>query len=423
MPNGSLSASSSLASWLSWQESAHNKEIDLGLARVLSVYNKLACDETKQPFTITVAGTNGKGSSVALLESVLLSAGYSVGSYTTPHLIHYNERIRVNGVPVVDEVLCQSFANIDQARAETSLSYFEFGTLAALDIFGCLQLDVQILEVGLGGRLDAVNIIDADAALITTIGVDHIDWLGSDIAQIAIEKAGVLRPHQPSVCSDANVPSSLVDYAKDIKANISCAGKDFSVVIENTQWLLKAKHKFAGVYPLPLSKGTHQIHNAAGVISLLAQLDKVLPVGNKDLLHGLNTTVVVGRSQLLAGSPNIILDVAHNAQSAQAFASFVESQQSSGAITAVFSILADKDIKTVLEPFLNLVDNWAIAPLDTPRGEHLSVINAALASQLNVEEFASIEKALESVKGSVNGDDLIICFGSFYLVEGCLRAL
>jgi len=418
-----LSKASSLSAWLTWQEQSHPKEIDLGLERVANVFAALDCYQQKRPFTITVAGTNGKGSSVALLESILLSAGYSVGSYSTPHLLNYNERIKVNGLSVSDFLIASSFARIDEVRATTSLSYFEFGTLAALDVFDQQHVDVQILEVGLGGRLDAVNIIDADAVLITTIGIDHTAWLGTDISQIALEKAGVFRADQQAVCSDATVPESLLDYAKELDVNLLCAGRDFNSALSKEKWQLEGNCKFSGEYSLPLACGEHQVRNAAGVISLLGLLSDTLKITLADIESGLTTVQVSGRHQVIEGKPPIILDVAHNAQSAQAFADFISTQQYTGSIHAVFSILADKELEHVLLPFLNKVNSWAVAPIDVSRAEDISVIKKALAGCQQVKEFSSVEEAFLDTKRTAQENDLIICFGSFYLVEECLRTL
>jgi len=420
-----LSETSSLDDWLTWQEQCHVKEIDLGLTRVASVYKTLSLPSSHSAYTITVAGTNGKGSSVAMLEAIFIAAGYQVGVYSTPHLKHYNERIRINGKPVADALLTRSFAKIDAARQATSLSYFEFGTLAALDIFEDQKVAIQILEVGLGGRLDAVNIVDADAALITSISVDHIDWLGDDRNQIALEKAGVLRANQKAVCGDATVPSSLPEYAKNLGTQLTIAAKDFNVKVEHNRWCLLAKHSLAGYYPLPALQGDHQIQNASAVVSLLATIQTEVPVNKSSIELGLQQASLLGRLQKISSTPDIFLDVAHNAESANVLAQFIKTKQVNGQVHAVFSILADKQLDEVVKPFIGLIDQWHIAPLESVRS--LPVLD--LYRYLTVEcsqqclKHDSIQLALQEVKRTINSHDLVICFGSFYVVEACLEAL
>jgi len=420
-----LSSTSSLAEWLLWQENNHPKEIDLGLERVASVYKQLAISENSRPYTITVAGTNGKGSSVALLESILLAAGYKVGVYSTPHLLQYNERIRVNATMVSDAQLSSSFADIDSARESISLSYFEYGTLAALDIFSKLHVDVQILEVGLGGRLDAVNIIDADAVLITSIDIDHIDWLGNDRATIALEKAGVFRPAQKAVCGDKAVPETLLNYANELKTDLLCAGIDYDLSFDTKQWTLKSEHCFSGTYQHPALKGDHQIQNAAAVVSLLGHIKQVLPVTKENIDLGLSKVFLAGRLQLIPGQPQVLLDVAHNPESARALASFLDNYEDSITIRAVFSILEDKDLGNVLKPFLKRVKKWYIAPLDASRAKLVSQISTKIKLDDTQQcfEAPTIKAAFLSAKSQSAPADLIICFGSFYVVEACLGAL
>lgn len=360
-----------------------------------------------------------------MLECILLQAGYRVGVYSTPHLIRYNERIRLNGRTVEDELITASFERIDKARQETSLSYFEFGTLAALDIFSHQNIDIQLLEVGLGGRLDAVNIIDADAALITSIDVDHVDWLGDDKSVIALEKAGVFRPRQKAVCGDKTVPESLVNYANSLGTDLIRAGKDFNHQINRDDWCLTAEHSLAGTYPMPALKGAHQIQNAAAVISLLAHIKDDVTVTNENIDAGLREVFLAGRLQQLSSHPDVFLDVAHNAESAAVLADFIKTRAIAGRVHAVFSILADKDINKVITPFIDVVDHWHIAPLSVPRSQSLDVMNDLLGEELaqNCSNYESIKVAFKRATEAANKDDLVICFGSFYVVEACLDAL
>jgi dihydrofolate synthase/folylpolyglutamate synthase len=420
-----LSALSSLNDWLTWQEQGHVKEIDLGLKRVATVYNALNSEPGNPIYTITVAGTNGKGSCVAMLEAVFIAAGYQVGVYSTPHLRHYNERVRVNGKPVLDSLLTASFSKIDKAREATSLSYFEFGTLAALDIFKHQKVAIQILEVGLGGRLDAVNIVDADAALITSISIDHIDWLGDDRKQIALEKAGIFRAKQVAVCGDATVPASLIEYANSLGTQLTLAGRDFNFKVKDNSWCLKANHSLVGRYPLPVLQGNHQIQNASAVISLLASIQAAIPINKESIEFGLQHTTLSGRLQQISSAPDIFLDVAHNAESAEVLAQFLKSREVKGRIHAVFSILADKQLSDVVKPFIGLIDQWHIAPLDSARSLPTKDLYRYLVNDCSQHclKYNSTQLALQDVRRTLNKDDLVICFGSFYVVEACLEAL
>ncbi|MBQ0723840.1 MAG: bifunctional tetrahydrofolate synthase/dihydrofolate synthase [Cycloclasticus sp.] len=420
-----LSDTSSLDSWLSWQEQCHPIEIDLGLQRVASVYQRLKSNAAKRVFTITVGGTNGKGSCVAMLEAILIHAGYQVGVYSTPHIQRYNERVRLNGQSVADELLTASFHRINQARTTTSLSYFEFGTLAALDIFAQGEVDVQILEVGLGGRLDAVNIIDADAALISSIDVDHTAWLGSDKSAIALEKAGIFRANQKAVCGDKNVPQSLLDYARSIDTDLWLAGRDFNYQSQTGSWQIVAVNGCVIDYPLPALKGEHQLQNAAAVISLLAHIAADLPLSKEAVDAGLIAVNLPGRLQQIGAKPDVFLDVAHNPESARTLAKFLRTYPRTGRVCAVFSILEDKDLNKVLQPFIGLIDHWHIAPLTNLRAQTTDVIADNVSHVLNqpYTVYGSIGEAYKGVLASLDEDDLVICFGSFYVVEACLDAL
>ncbi|MEO1888357.1 MAG: bifunctional tetrahydrofolate synthase/dihydrofolate synthase [Cycloclasticus sp.] len=420
-----LHALSSLEDWLSWQETGHVKEIDLGLERVSSVWERLQTESQNPIYTITVAGTNGKGSSVALLESILLAEGYTVGVYSTPHLVSYNERIRLNGKSATNELITSAFSLINQARGTTSLSYFEFGTLAALSIFEQQHVDIQILEVGLGGRLDAVNIIDANAALVTSIDIDHVDWLGDDRSKIALEKAGVFRPNQKAVCSESTVPKSLLEYASELKTDLKVAGVDFKTDINQGDWALLMIEGSSVIYPNPALKGQHQIQNAAGVISLLGHISKELPVKQACIEYGLRHVFLAGRLQKIGMEPDVYLDVAHNPESAIALARFLKAQACVGSIHAVFSILLDKDVEEVVKPFIGLINHWYIAPLSSNRSQKVDVLNQLISTKLEQEclQYESIQKAFESAKRLATKEDLVICFGSFYVVEACLEAL
>lgn len=419
-----------LNDWLSWQETLHPTEIELGLERVGTVLARL---ELNQPnFTlITVAGTNGKGSSVAMLEAILLAAGYRVGSYTSPHLLTYNERIKLDGKPVDDATLCASFERIDQARGsvlqdtaaqEVSLSYFEFGTLAAIDILHRAEVDIAILEVGLGGRLDAVNVLDADVALITAIDVDHCDWLGNDRETIAREKAGILRAGRPAVCADPEPPASLLEYAAQLETPLSLIQRDFSITQQGEQWSWQGAEQSWQQLPLPALPGAFQLHNAAGVLAVLEALVEDYPVDQMFIDRGLVTVKLPGRFQVLTGKPVQIFDVAHNAQSAQALAENLRSLSHMGCIRVVLAMLADKDIDAVVGHLKSQVDHWYLAALDVPRAAPLSQLRAALSDvpDESVEVFDDAPAAHRAALAASAKEDVIVVCGSFHTVAAAL---
>ncbi len=430
-----------LEDWLNWQETLHPTEIELGLARVGSVLTRLRLDQPH--FTlITVAGTNGKGSSVAMLEAILLAAGYRVGSYTSPHLLRYNERIKLGGKPVDDEMLCASFARIDETRADISLSYFEFGTLAAIDILHRAELDIAILEVGLGGRLDAVNVLDADVALITAIDIDHVDWLGADRETIAREKAGILRAGRVAVCADPEPPASLLAVAEALGTPLSLLGKDFerSIERERDRWCWQGGSECFDNLPLPALPGDFQLNNAAGVLAVLSALRTDFPVDAEAIAQGLQSVQLPGRYQRLPrsqGAPEQVLDVAHNAQSAQALADNLARQACPGRTLAVLGMLADKDISAVLAALAPQVDDWYLAPLPVPRSATVGQLRAALvgvsahvSTQVSandatipvaaIKTFDDVAAAYQAALAASSTQDRIVVTGSFYTVAAVL---
>lgn len=406
-----------LNEWLCWQESLHPVSIDLGLERPGKVLRAMGLE--KPPHTvITVAGTNGKGSSVALLESILLAAGYHVGCYTSPHLLHYNERIRLNGEVVNDALLCESFERIDQARGETSLTYFEFGTLAAFDIFARSRLDVAVVEVGLGGRLDAANLLDADVALITAIDVDHAAWLGNDRETIAVEKGGIMRHAHPAVCSDPQPPQSLLALAAEKGAPLSVLGRDYRYMESGDSWQWSSGSTSRDALPLPALRGRAQLQNAAGVLMVLHQLAGRLPVAPQHLKQGLLAVSLPGRFQIVPGAPLTILDVAHNPQSAEVLAANLLAMPMGGKTHAVVGMLADKELAATLRHLKGVVSEWYPAGLAVPRGADASTLVRALAD-IEVDTaapYVTVTAALAAARASAQDDDRIVIFGSFYTV-------
>lgn len=412
-----------LDAWLAWQETLHPSAIELGLERPGQVLAALGLTSPGHT-VITVAGTNGKGSSVAMLEGILLAAGYRVGCYTSPHLLRYNERVRIDGEPVSDEALCESFERIDQARGETSLTYFEFGTLAAMDIFARAGLDVVVLEVGMGGRLDAVNLQDADVALVTAIDVDHAVWLGNDREAIGREKAGIFRAQRPAVCSDPNPPASLLQHARELGTDLYLLGKEFRYAASDASWNWQGPTVSFDGLPMPVLRGCFQLQNAAGVVMALTLLEDRLPVSPAQLRQGLHRVSLPGRFQVLPGAVTTILDVAHNPQSAEALAANLEAQPVAGRTHAVVGVLADKDLGGVLGPLRDIIDLWYPASLDVPRGADFLTLQHALAEQgLEVERgFDSVSEALVAARACARPGDRIVVFGSFYTVAEALVA-
>jgi len=416
---------SSLQEWLNWQEGLHPSSIDLGLERVAEVFKRLHPSPPPCP-VITVAGTNGKGSSAALLESIYQNAGYQTGVFTSPHLLRYNERIHLNGEEVSDDVICEAFERIDQARLqsdkEISLTYFEFGTLAALDIYFRAKPDVMILEVGLGGRLDVVNILDADVALITSIGIDHTAWLGNDRETIAKEKAGIMRKGKPVVFSSPDMPDSIATTAKEVGAILYRRGKDFDWKNGTgyAAWDWKSNKQQRTALPHSNLRGTHQLDNAAGVLMVIEQLAHKLSVNQKQIKDGLLSVSVPGRFQCQPGNPMHVLDVAHNEASMVCLAELLNSQVCGGNNVAVLGMLEDKAHTAALAIMLPEIIRWYVADLDVPRGaksEYLAAVLKDLDKSTVVSCFKSVKQAIEAADASAEMGDRVIVFGSFHTVE------
>ena len=420
---------SSLNEWLDWQEGLHSSTIELGLERVTKVFKRLHPSLPLIP-VITVAGTNGKGSSVALLESIYQKAGYQTGAYTSPHLLRYNERIHLNGEEVSDKTICEAFERIDQARLikgeEISLTYFEFGTLAALDIFFCTKPDVIILEVGLGGRLDAANIIDADVALITSIGIDHTAWLGNDRETIAKEKAGIMRKDRPVVFSSPDMPKSISDTAEQIGAVLYRRGEDFDWKkgMGFAAWDWKSNKQQRTALPHSNLRGDHQSDNAAGVLMVVELLADKLSVNQKQIKDGLLSVSVAGRFQCEFGEPMHILDVAHNEASIARLAELLNLQVCGGNNVAVLGMLEDKAHAEALAVMLPEIKHWYIADLDVPRGakaEQLASVLKNLDKKTNISCFETVKQAIEAADDEAEKGDRVIIFGSFYTVEFAMQ--
>jgi len=412
----------SLKGWLDWQESLHPLVIDLGLERAAQVFRALNPEVVKLP-TITVAGTNGKGSCIAYLEAIYRAQGYRTGAYTSPHILKYNERIKIDGNPVSDELICEAFARIEAVRGDVTLSYFEFGTLAALDIFARAGVDVQLLEVGLGGRLDAVNIVDPDVALITSIGIDHVDWLGNTRDSIGKEKAGIFRSAIPAIVGDTDPPASLLQIAKDKNALLYCIGKDYGYRKRAAGWDWFAEGQQMLQLPEPGLKGEHQFRNASSAILAVKKLIETLPVDDEAIRQGLANVQLKGRFQLIAGDIPVLLDVGHNPQAVKALVEYLTTTFPGRRIHAVFAMMKDKDIAGVLDMMNPLVYDWFFAPLSNPRAATESVMRE-IFSQSAVSRvffgFNGFADAFGAAKSQSQQGDLLLVFGSFFLVSDCL---
>ncbi|MBK7469257.1 MAG: bifunctional tetrahydrofolate synthase/dihydrofolate synthase [Betaproteobacteria bacterium] len=422
-------AASPLADWLGYLETLHPKAIALGLDRVAAVAARLRIAPSCP--VITVTGTNGKGSTCAYMEAMLRAGGYRVGLYTSPHLLRYTERVRIDGIEVDDAAMTEAFAAVERVRDGVALTYFEFGTLAALWLFARAPLDALILEVGLGGRLDAVNVIDADVAVITGIGIDHVDYLGGTRESIGFEKAGVLRAARPGVCADPDPPRSLLAHAAAIGAPLFRLGTDFGYVIEGDRWQYWVRRGQEIVrrhgLPLPALRGAIQVRNAAAALTGLELLAGRLAVPMGAVRDGLVGVDWPARFQVLPGRPAIILDVAHNPQAAAILALNLGDMGYFPRTTAVFSILADKDIAGVAGVMRPRIDRWLIAPSGGARGATAAHIGAGLAEAgIGGEAVVAcddIAQALARAREEAGEADRIVVFGSFVTVAAALLAL
>lgn len=421
----------SLKAWLSHLETAHPVGIDMGLERIGRV--KAALDLQFDCPVITVAGTNGKGSTCAYLESIFISSGYRVGCHMSPHLLNFNERARVNGEEVGDSLLLEHFAAVEHARVSLvdapTLTYFEFTTLAIMHLFAKAHLDVVVLEVGMGGRLDAVNIVDADCAIITSIDIDHADFLGGTREAIALEKAGIFRLGKIAVCGDPVPPQTLIDHAKELGCDLWLHGRDYNFQGDKQQWgWAGRKKRFSGL-GYPALRGANQILNASAVIAALMALHQRLPVSAQDIRNGFAMVELPGRFQVLPGQPTIVLDVAHNPHAASTLAQSLERMGYHPYTYAIFGAMADKDIEGVIKPLLNIVDFWFCTDLPTPRAASAHDLVSKLqklgvkvknGDDGGIEAFLDPAAAYQKALSKAGEGDRIVIFGSFYTVAGVM---
>lgn len=406
-------AHSNLADWLRWQESVHTRAIDLGLERVRSVAARLQLPAAGIT-TLTVAGTNGKGSSATLAAAIYRAAGYRVGLYTSPHLYRYNERVAIDGDSVDDAGLCRAFCAIEAVRGEVALTYFEYGTLAALWLFREAAVDIQVLEVGLGGRLDAVNLVDADAALITNIGLDHTDWLGPDRESIGYEKAGIMRAGRPAVCADPQPPASLLRHAGSLGLRMALIGRDYDYGLADHGWNWHGHGTQLTQLPMPGLSGRAQLRNAAGVLMALQALQHTRPVADAAIRAALPALRLPGRYQRVG---DVILDVGHNAEAGMVLADNLRAESLRGRILVVLGMLADKPAETYANSLADCVHVFYTAGLDGPRGQSGAALAARLhAAGLNAVACADVDTAYARARADAQDGDVIVVAGSFLTV-------
>ncbi len=420
-----------LDQWLSRLEAMHPKAIDLGLERVATVGQRLGLHFDCP--VITVGGTNGKGSTCAMLESILLQGGYRVGLYTSPHILKFNERARINGHSATDAQLCAAFAQVEAVRGEVSLTYFEFTTLAILKLFANAGLDAVVLEVGLGGRLDAVNIIDADVAIVTSVDLDHMEFLGDTREKIGFEKAGIFRRGHAAICGDPSPPQSLIDHANAIGADLWLFGRDFNYSGDRQQWNYGGRTMRRNSLAYPSLRGANQLLNASAALAALEALRERLPLGAQEVRSGLVLVELPARFQVLPGRPSVILDVAHNPHAAATLAQNLDNMGFHPYTFAVFGAMADKDIAGILAQLGDRIDHWYVCDLPLPRAASAETLAAAVraagfrendqvGAERSVRCFPSPAEAYAAARNHAGENDRIAVFGSFLTVAGVMSA-
>ena len=413
-----------LEDWLAHCEQLHPQTIELGLDRVRAVWQRMGV--TPQAAVFTVAGTNGKGSTCAMLEAILQQAGFRTGVYTSPHLVRFEERCRIRGEAVDASELIAACARVEGARGDIALTYFEFTTLAILAVLARAGLDAVVLEVGLGGRLDAVNLIDADCAIITSVDIDHAELLGDTREQIGLEKAGILRTGRPAIVSDPMPPQSVIDRAQAIGADLWLAGRDFNYSGDKQQWAWAGRgRRYAGL-AYPALRGANQLLNAAGVLAALEAMRARLPVTAQAVRLGLALVELPGRFQVVPGQPALVLDVAHNPHSVAALALNLDAMGFFPTTHAVFGAMADKDLAAMLTRMDPVIDRWYFTDLPLPRAASGAALQAAWQGvsrrrDAAAQAFATPQQALQAAAASATPADRIVVFGSFHTVGGVLQ--
>jgi dihydrofolate synthase/folylpolyglutamate synthase len=439
-----------LQDWLAWMTPERPSDVASGLDRVRSVAERMelvtpaASPAPVTPAaasaaagrgpsswpgarlaTITVGGTNGKGSTCAFLERILIEAGYRTGLFTSPHLLEYNERIRIAGENAGDDAIVAAFERIDAARQATTLTYFEFGTLAAFEVFARHEVEVAILEVGLGGRLDAVNVVDTDCAIVASVDLDHQALLGSDRESIGFEKAGIFRPGRPAIFGDRDPPARLVEHARTIGADLMLLGRDFRYEAHEHQWDFLGRRGARRALPIPALRGRWQLRNASSALAALDELAGRIPVSLGEVKRGLTLVRLPGRMQVLPGRPTIVMDVAHNPHAARALADGLGDMGFYENTLAVFAVFSDKDVGGVIDAMRGRVDRWYVAASDSERAAPAAVVAEALSKrglQTATRCFATVPSAFEAARREAGPNDRIVVFGSFTTVAEALRA-
>jgi dihydrofolate synthase/folylpolyglutamate synthase len=415
-----------LDDWLAHCERLHPAGIDMTLARVVELKQRLGLAFSVP--VVTVAGTNGKGSTCAMLEAIALQAGYRVGLYVKPHFVHFEERCRVNGEMVSDQQLIPHFAAIEQARGDLALTYFEFTTLAIMRLLSLAEVDLVILEVGLGGRLDAVNVIDTDCAVITSIDLDHTDYLGPDRESIGREKAAIMRAGKPAVVSDPVPPDSIAAHAASVGADLWLSGRDFNFAGDKQQWGWGGRHKRFNALAYPALRGANQLLNAAGVLAAFEALSDRLPITAQAVRNGLAMVRLPGRFQIVPGQPTLVLDVAHNPHAVATLAQNLDQMGFHPRTHAVFGVMSDKDIAAILARMAPMVDHWHFCDLPVPRAASASQLEALYwqlalkgPGPVAVHRHAAPREALQAALAQADPADRIVVFGSFHTVGGVLK--
>ena len=411
-----------LDDWLNWQQQLHPKNIDFKIERIKSVYKKLNISKIAKKIII-VAGTNGKGSTVAILESILHEAKYKVGSFTSPHILDYNERIKVSKETLNDEKIIQAFEVINEIRGNTTLTYFEFATLAAFYIFSKSDLDYAILEVGLGGRLDATNIINSDISIITSIGIDHTEFLGTSINSIAYEKAGVMRPFCYSIYAGVNPPSALMTHAAECKANFIHLQNEFSHKIYSDHWVWKSRKGQEYSLPLLPLTGDFQYNHASASLQCLEILQEDVFTDLANLKNGINNITLLGRYQIWSRKPEVIIDVAHNEDSALKLFDNINKEEKKKTF-AVIGLLNDKDVYSLIKPLSNIIEKWYVGTINSDRGMNSNEIKERMKSLVdnnNIICANTMTEAFTNAYSQLNENDRLIVYGSFYTVSEFLN--
>lgn len=413
-----------LSDWLAWQERLHPSAVDLGLERVRRTLARLGWQQPTCP-VITVGGTNGKGSTVALLTRILSTAGYRVGTFTSPHLVRYNERIAIAEREVADASLMAAFERIDAARESETLTFFEFNTLAALSIFETAALDAIVLEVGMGGRLDAVNVVDADVAVISSIALDHCEWLGDDIETIGREKAGILRPERPAIFGAREMPQSIADHAASLGSDLVRLGRDFDWARSASGWSWSFRSRRTEGLPLPALAGDAQLDNAAAVLACLACVSDRLAVSRQAIEEGLTTVALPGRFQRIERETEWLLDVAHNPAAAKTLARSLAALPPRTPCIAVCGILGDKDASRISAELDGAFDGWVVAGLEGPRALEPRVLAERLrsAGAHVLAECADVASACARAKDIAGPRGRVVVFGSFLTVGPAIEWL